>query len=99
MKLFYFQGALTENHEVLLLDDEKDETGLNGNTKTYIWDVKDLDHPVLKNTFVSEQSAIDHNQYIVGEYVYQVCRNSLCSLCVHSDIYRFTLKISIMHFN
>ena len=40
---------------------------------TYVWDVKDLDNPVLKNTVVSDQTAIDHNQYVVGDYVYQVC--------------------------
>ena len=43
------------------------------NTKTHIWDVKDLDNPVLKNTYVSGQKAIDHNQYVVGDYTYQVC--------------------------
>ena len=55
------------------LADEADELGLHGNTKTFIWDVKDLDDPVLRSKYVSEQTAIDHNQYIKGEYAYQVC--------------------------
>ncbi len=41
------------------------------NTKTYIWDVTDLDNPVLMNTYYSAITVIDHNQYIVGNLTYQ----------------------------
>jgi len=65
------QGAITTDHTVVLLDDEQDEMGANPNTKTYIWDVTDLDNPVLMNTYVAAVESIDHNQYIVGDLTYQ----------------------------
>jgi choice-of-anchor B domain-containing protein len=66
------QGWSTESFKVALLDDELDESrGFDKNTKTYIWDIVDLTNPILKNTFVSTQTAIDHNQYIVGQYTHQ----------------------------
>jgi choice-of-anchor B domain-containing protein len=67
------QGVLSEDHNVLLLDDELDETYISSitHTQTYIWDIKDLDHPHLVRTFSSPETAIDHNMYIVGTTVYQ----------------------------
>ena len=34
------------------------------NTKTYIWDITDLDNIKLMNTYVHDIEVIDHNQYI-----------------------------------
>ena len=42
---------------------------LKRHTKTYIWNVEDLENPVLLNTYVGPVTSIDHNQYIVGDYV------------------------------
>ena len=41
------------------------------NTYTYIWDMSDLDNPVLVHTYVGPTTAIDHNQFIVGNRSYQ----------------------------
>lgn len=41
------------------------------NTKTYVWDMADLDDPVLVHTHVGPTAAIDHNQFIVGNRSYQ----------------------------
>ena len=41
------------------------------NTQTYIWDVVDLENPVLENTYLSTETAIDHNQYISGDLTFQ----------------------------
>ena len=38
-------------------------------TKTYIWNIEDLENPVLVNTYVGPETSIDHNQYIVGDLV------------------------------
>ena len=38
-------------------------------TKTYIWNIEDLENPVLVNTYVGPVTSIDHNQYIKGDYV------------------------------
>lgn len=67
------QGWVTEDHTVLLLDDELDERNIfdDGRTRTHIWDIHDLENPVLKDTYISAQTAIDHNQYIKGDFTYQ----------------------------
>ena len=65
------QGWLTEDHIHLLIDDELDETNYGHNTRTYLWDVSDLDNPVLTGFYTSGTPAIDHNQYVKGNYVYQ----------------------------
>jgi choice-of-anchor B domain-containing protein len=68
---FIHQGWLTEDQRYFLVDDELDETNLGHNTYTYIWDVGNLDAPVLIGTHVGPTTAIDHNQFIKGHYSYQ----------------------------
>ncbi len=68
---FIHQGWLTEDHRYFLVDDELDEDNLGHNTKTYMWDLLDLDAPVLMGFHLGPTTAIDHNQYIKGNYSYQ----------------------------
>lgn len=63
------QGWLTEDHKFLLVGDELDEGSVN--TRTYIFDVQDLDNPTLIGTHVGTTPAIDHNLYTHDGYVYQ----------------------------
>ncbi len=66
------QCWLTEDHKYVLLGDELDEIqGLTEFTKTYIFDVRDLDNPVLIGEYVAENTAIDHNLYIRWNQVFQ----------------------------
>jgi len=72
------QGWLTENSKFLFLNDELDEqAGTTGgpdngkNTRTLIWNVQDLDNPAWVNTFYSQHTAIDHNLYVNGTYVFE----------------------------
>lgn len=70
------QGWLTEDHRYLLVDDELDESqpaaGHPAHTAwTYVWDVSDLDAPVLVGHHDSGLPVIDHNLYVHGQYVYQ----------------------------
>ena len=65
------QGWLTEDHAHFLVDDELDEYYLDHTTRTYIWDLSDLDGPALIGFYASSTTAIDHNQYVKGDYVYQ----------------------------
>ncbi len=65
------QGWFTEDHRYFLLDDETDETSFGGNTRTYVWNMADLDNPVMIGTFTGPTTASDHNQYVKGSYVYQ----------------------------
>lgn len=65
------QGWFTENQRYFIVDDETDETSFGHNTKTYVWDMIDLDNPVLIGTYFGPTAATDHNQYIKGNYSYQ----------------------------
>lgn len=65
------QGWLTEDQRYFLLDDEGDETTFGHNTRTYIWDVANLDAPLLMGNYTAAVAAIDHNQYVHGDYAYQ----------------------------
>ncbi len=67
------QGWLTEDHRYFLLDDELDEQNSPTliPTKTRVWDVRDLDHPVYLGHIDGTATTIDHNQYIRGNYIFQ----------------------------
>lgn len=65
------QGWITDDHRYLLLNDELDESRKGHNTKTYIFDLTDLDAPTFVNTFINTTEAIDHNLYVKGSHVYQ----------------------------
>lgn len=68
------QGWLTEDHQYFLLGDEHDELNENNDidhTRTIIWDVSDLEAPLVIGFYFSTETAIDHNLYILGNYVYQ----------------------------
>jgi choice-of-anchor B domain-containing protein len=65
------QGWLSGDHRFFLSDDESDETGRGHNTRTYIWDLKDLDAPRLTGAHEADTAAIDHNLYIRGRHAYQ----------------------------
>ncbi|MGD8496308.1 MAG: choice-of-anchor B family protein [Gemmatimonadales bacterium] len=68
------QGWLTEDQRYFFLDDEGDESnpefGLN-KTRTLIFDVSDLEDPILVKEHMGETFTIDHNLYIKGDLMYQ----------------------------
>ena len=66
------QGWLTEDHRYFFMGDEGDEVeGTVERTRTLIWDVADLDDPLLLKEHFAETGTIDHNQYIRGNRLYQ----------------------------
>ncbi|HKE47447.1 MAG TPA: choice-of-anchor B family protein, partial [Rhodanobacteraceae bacterium] len=65
------QTWLTDDQKYLLLDDELDEENTGDNARTYIFDVSDLDAPVLVGYHEHPLTVIDHNLYVHGDYVYQ----------------------------
>ncbi|MGH2541299.1 MAG: choice-of-anchor B family protein, partial [Ardenticatenaceae bacterium] len=65
------QGWITPDFERLLVDDELDEQFNGHNTRTYIWDITNLDAPDLINFFDSTAAAIDHNQYVHQGFAFQ----------------------------
>jgi hypothetical protein len=65
------QGWLAEDHRYFLVDDETDELNYGHRTRTYVWDLADLESPVLRGHFTSSRPAIDHNLYIKGNHAYE----------------------------
>ncbi len=71
------QGWLTEDHAWFYMNDELDEVQGNSEfTRTLIWDVRDLDEPLLLKEHLSENRSSDHNLYIRGNLMYQSNYNS-----------------------
>lgn len=58
------QGWLTENQRYLFFGDELDERNFGLNSRTLVFDLKDLDNPVEHFQYLGPTSAIDHNGYI-----------------------------------
>ncbi|MCG8468006.1 MAG: choice-of-anchor B family protein [Gemmatimonadetes bacterium] len=71
------QGWVTEDHRYFYLGDELDElrTQFSG-TRTMIFDITDLDDPVLVKEHFGESTASDHNMYVLGNLLYQSNYNS-----------------------
>lgn len=65
------QGWLDDEHEYFYMNDELDEYNGGGSTRTLVWDVKDLDDPVIARQFFHGTKVIDHNLYVVGDLMYQ----------------------------
>ena len=78
------QGWLTDDQSVFLLGDEADETSAEHPTRTYLFDVSDLDAPTTAGEtgyWEHETDAIDHNMYVVDQLLFQ--SNYRAGLRVH----------------
>lgn len=64
------QGWFTEDHRFFLLGDEFDESNVGFNTRTIVFDLTDLDNPVLSYEYFGVTPAIDHNGYVKGDNYY-----------------------------
>eukprot|EP01012_Entosiphon_sulcatum_P023900 TRINITY_DN2903_c0_g1_i1.p1 TRINITY_DN2903_c0_g1~~TRINITY_DN2903_c0_g1_i1.p1 ORF type:complete len:469 (-),score=96.33 TRINITY_DN2903_c0_g1_i1:133-1539(-) len=65
------QGWVTEDHSFVLMDDELDELETSTkNTRTLIWDVRDLRNPSKIGQCLSNFKSIDHNLYIRDKLAY-----------------------------
>ncbi len=65
------QGWLSEDHGYFFLDDELDERRFDLVTRTFVWDVSNLRTPRLTGAHRAQTLAIDHNQYVRGNHLYQ----------------------------
>ena|GEM_PF-58250 len=69
------QGWFTEDQRYFFMNDETDETGNIGKsaegTRTMIFDVADLEQPVMKREYIGPTHASDHNLYVKGDRMYQ----------------------------
>ena len=66
------QGWLDEEQRYFYMNDEADElSGTVEGTRTLVWDLLELDDPVLANEYIGPVKASDHNLYVVGDRMYQ----------------------------
>lgn len=73
---YVHQGWLTEDQRYFVVDDELDEMDINNNgtpanTRTYVFDLTDLDAPSYKGFHQAAGASIDHNQYVVDGHTFQ----------------------------
>jgi choice-of-anchor B domain-containing protein len=64
------QGWFSEDQRYFILGDELDEINFGFDSRTLIFDLSDLDNPILHTTYLGETSAIDHNGYVKGDAFY-----------------------------
>ncbi|MFB3113278.1 MAG: choice-of-anchor B family protein, partial [Gemmatimonadales bacterium] len=68
---YVHQGWLTDDQRYFYMDDELDElTGRAATTRTLVWDVAELDDPVMVAEYFGPTRATDHNLYIKGNRMY-----------------------------
>ncbi len=69
---YVHQGWITDDHSYFYVNDELDELGgAVSKTRTLVWDVRDLDDPVLVKEHFGESTSSDHNLYVHGDFMYQ----------------------------
>ena len=69
---YLHQGWLTEDHRYFIMNDEADLIqGHVDRTRTLIFDVSNVEDPVLAKEFFGSLPASAHNLYVKGDYVYQ----------------------------
>ena len=67
---YVHQGWFDKTQRFFILGDEFDEFRLGGKTRTLVFDLNDLDNPVLHHTYYGPTAAIDHNGYVVEDLFY-----------------------------
>ena len=65
---YVHQGWFTKNHKFFLSNDELDEAGGEvDTTTTYMWDLRDLDNPVMMGGYEHGTQSIDHQLFIKND--------------------------------
>ena len=68
---YVHQGWLSADRKYFYQNDELDESFENPLPRTFIWNVEDLDDPVLASTYTGVAPAIDHNLFLKDGFMYQ----------------------------
>ena len=64
---YVHQGWLTEDQATFYQNDELD----SGPTRTLVWDVTDLDNPIVATQYLAATTSRDHNLYTVDDLVFE----------------------------
>ena len=101
--LYAHQAWLTEDQRYLFLNDETDELNRHWlnlpplpGTRTLIWDLVDLDDPVLHHEYFGPTGSSDHNLYIRGDTLYMA--NYASGLRI-VDISAPSAPVEVAHFD
>lgn len=65
------QAWLTKDHNHIVVSDELDEGRLGVPSTTYVFDVSELESPRLVSSYRAKTMATDHNNYVLGDHVFQ----------------------------
>jgi len=66
------QGWLDDEQRYFYMNDELDElVGSVEGTRTIVWDLTELDDPIVTHQYIGPVRASDHNLYVVGDRMYQ----------------------------
>ncbi|MDT8369823.1 MAG: choice-of-anchor B family protein, partial [Longimicrobiales bacterium] len=66
------QGWFDDEQRFFYMNDEGDETaGVVDRTRTMVWDLTDLDDPILAHEYFGPVAASDHNLFVTGDRMYQ----------------------------
>ena len=73
---YVHQGWVTKDKKHFVLNDELDEINFANNqnpigTRTHLFNIEDLDNLVYMGFVETENSAIDHNMYIIDQLIYE----------------------------
>ena len=69
---YLHQGWLSDDHRHFYMNDETDELGGSvARTRTLVWDIGDLEDPVLVAEHLGTTASSDHNLYVLGDLMYQ----------------------------
>jgi choice-of-anchor B domain-containing protein len=83
---YVHQGWLSEDQRYFLLGDENDELNFGNNSRTIIWDLADLNNPLVIGEYLGPHASIDHNIYVKGDYAYMTNYTSGLSIVNITDI-------------
>lgn len=64
------QGWISDDHKYFFLGDELDELKIGHRTKTRVFDIQNLENPIIHNTYYGQTASIDHNLYVKGSKIY-----------------------------
>jgi len=69
---YMHQGWVTEDHRFFIMNDESEVIAGNvETTRTLVWNLDDLEDPLLANEFMGSLPASAHNLYVRGDFTYQ----------------------------
>ena len=69
---YLHQGWISDDHRYFYMNDETDELGGNvSRTRTLVWDIQDLNDPILVKEHFGTTASSDHNLYVIGDLMYQ----------------------------